>query len=148
MFTINNQNLDMSHIYYQEKKYGINTQQKEVYSFLWSENIDLFLSICQKNIDDFILDCTFDSYDDLNGLEIEYLYNLNFPNSSSLLRNNPNEFCDLLYKYQNLLIFTPIFHNNTYNWQDSNIFIINPIQSISIENNHIKIQGIGYFLNK
>lgn len=146
MFTVNYQNLNINDIYYQEKKYGLNTHQKQIHSFLWQEKTDDFLHICRANIDDFIQDCAFDNYDDLHELEIDYLHHLNFPNSTLLVSHYPNEFCDLLYKYQNLLIFTPMFHHKTYDWNGS-VFIINPIQSISIENHQIKMQGIGYFLN-
>lgn len=147
MFTITNKELDINYIYYQEKKYGLNIHKQKSFNFTWIESINDFLAVCGYSIDSFINDCILDSYEELSELEIEYLYELNFPSSLTLVREYPDLLCDLLYKHHNLMILSPYFNNKCYNW-NNNIFIINPIQSISIKQNEMHIYGMGYFLKK
>lgn len=148
MFIVNDMVLDVrTNVYYQEKKYGRALSENSL-SFLWIEDLDKFLTICEKNINEFIDDCMNDTLDDLKEINLEYLLELNFPRACTLAKEYPKKFCDLLREYDILLIFKSFFDQCEKNDAILNygIFLINPILDIFILNNKLYINGLGYFI--
>ncbi len=88
MFIVNNSqclniNTDVSD---QDLNYELSIPQKSQ-PFVWSENLDYFLEICQDAINNFIDDCKEDSFEDLDEIRLDYLYKLNFPDANILAKN-------------------------------------------------------------
>lgn len=115
-------------------------------SFIWSENLDDFLEICQDAINSFIDDCKEDGFEDLDEINLGYLYQLDFPDANILAKKYQKEFCHLLSEYSDLLIFIPFF-NYDFNIEiTQETFLINPITNIYIKDNQIFMEGFGYFI--
>ena len=93
MFLVKSNLINVNSVYFQEDKYGKITHKKEHIGFLWTEKINIFLDTCGAEIDSFITDCINDRYEDLDELEIGYLYKLGFPSSNILLNNYPVLLC-------------------------------------------------------
>lgn len=147
MFIVNNhQYLNIkTDISDQEKKYGRQIPKKSQ-PFIWSENLDDFLEICQNAINSFIDDCKEDSFEDLDEIGLGYLHKLNFPSAFILAQKYQNKFCHLLSEYNYLLIFVPFFNYDLNVEINQETFLINPITNIYIKDNKIFIEGFGYFI--
>lgn len=147
MFIVNNSQClniktDVSN---QGKKYGRQIPKKSQ-TFVWYEDLDYFLEVCQDAINNFIDDCKEDSFEDLDEIGLDYLYKLNFPNANILAKKHSTSFCHLLSEYNDLLIFIPIF-NYDFNIEiNQETFLINPITNIYIKDNQIAMEGFGYFI--
>lgn len=147
MFIVNHcQYLDIKkNISNQSKKYGRWIPKKSK-KFIWCEDLDYFLEVCQDAINGFIIDCKDDSFEDLDEIRLDYLYKLNFPTADILAKKYQNKFCHLLSEYNDLLIFIPFFNYDFNIKINQETFLINPITNIYIKNNRIFIEGFGYFI--
>lgn len=87
MFIVNNSlYLSISNqVSYKEKKYGRWIPRNSL-PFIWHENLDYFLEVCQEAINSFIDDCKEDSFEDLDEIRLDYLYKLNFPDANILAK--------------------------------------------------------------
>lgn len=129
----------------QEKKYGRQIPKNSKH-FIWIENLDDFLEICQDAINNFIDDCVDDGFDDLDEINLGYLHTLNLPRADFLAKHHPDLFCHLMKFADDLFIFSPFFYHNENVVINKDTFLINPITDVYITNNQIFMEGIGYFI--
>ncbi len=147
MFIVNNSqclniNTDVSD---QDLNYELSIPQKSQ-PFVWSENLDYFLETCQDAINSFIDDCKEDSFEDLDEINLGYLYTLNLPRANFLAKQHPDLFCHLMNFAHNLFIFPPFFYHRERLVISEKTFLINPITNIYIKDNQIVMEGFGYFI--
>lgn len=147
MFIVNgNQYLNITtDISDQEKKYGRQIPENSKH-FIWSENLDDFISVCQDAINSFIDDCQEDSFEDLEEINLGYLYTLNLPRADFLAKQHPDLFCHLMKFADDLFIFSPFFYHNDNLVINQETFLINPITNIYIKDDKIFMEGFGYFI--
>lgn len=147
MFIVNHSHfLDISKdVCDQDLNYGFLIPKKSQ-PFIWYENLDDFISVCQDAINSFIDDCQEDSFEDLDEIGLGYLYKLNLPRADFLAKQHPDLFCHLMNNSHNLFIFPPFFYHNDNLVINQETFLINPITNIYIKDDKIFMEGFGYFI--
>ena len=86
--------------------YGRDDLGDRAKGFIWIEPLKDFIKVCEKHVDEFILQCQIDDQT-LPEPDIEFLFNLDYPSTQELLNKYPNYFCELLFDFQDLLINVP-----------------------------------------
>ena len=110
MFIVNNsQYLDIQKdVCDQDLNYELSIPKKSQ-PFVWCEDLDYFLEVCQEAINSFIDDCKEDSFEDLDEINLGYLYTLNLPRADFLVKQYPDLFCHLMKYADDLFIFPSFF---------------------------------------
>ena len=121
--------------------YGRNDLKDRAKNFVWTESLDLFMEVCEIDIDGFIEQCRID---DRNQIEpdIDFLYRLNYPDSRKLLKEDSTLFCELLYQYPIMLVS---YFDKNPNALSGSGFSINNIDSVVVKDDFIIIKGLGYY---
>lgn len=108
--------------------------------FKWSDSLEDFLAVCGNHLNEFIDDCKNDPIDLLEGSGYKYVSDLGFPNAHDFAYQFPDEFCQLVLDVHLLNVLNPYF----YECEEPVKFVINSVDSVSIENGNIILTGTGF----
>jgi len=148
MFKVDDAILDTKNqITHRSLGYGRDDLGDKAKKFVWVESIVEFMQTCENDINEFIIQCKIDD-PTLPEPDIIYLFNLNYPSAQELLEKYPDLLCELLLDYDDLLINRPYFDIPYFEKKRPFIFhgfAINNIDRITIKNDEIVLEGVGYF---
>ncbi len=135
-----NETYDYKHISYVGMGYGRDDLGDRKQFFKWSDSLDNFLAVCGNHLNEFIDDCKNDPIDLLEGSGYKYVSDLGFPNAHDFAYQFPDEFCQLVLDVHLLNVLNPYF----YECEEPVKFVINSVDSVSIENGNIILVGTGF----